>query len=195
MLEIDRTLVSLEVLSRKFCCNLQACKGSCCVHGDAGAPLTIEETGYLDDYMDELRPYLSTDGIMALVEEGMYMRDIDGELVTTLIRGGECAYTVFEDGISFCAIEKAFHAGDIPFNKPVSCHLYPIRIKSYDDFDAINFDEWDICKPALPEGERQGLPVYQFVREALIRKYGTEWYDQLDYAASNLDLKKLVPEE
>lgn len=195
MLEIDRTLVSLEILCRKFCCNLQACKGSCCVQGDAGAPLTIEETGYLDDYMDELRPYLSTDGIMALLEEGMYVRDIDGELVTTLIRGGECAYTVFEDDISFCAIERAFQAGDIPFNKPLSCHLYPVRIKSYDDFDAVNFDEWDICQPALPEGERQGLPVYQFVREALIRKYGKEWYDQLDYAATHLDLKRLVPEE
>lgn len=195
MLEIDRTLISLEVLSRKFCCNLQACKGSCCVQGDAGAPLTVEETGYLDDYLEELRPYLSTDGILALLAEGMYVRDIDGELVTTLIRGGECAYTVFEEGISFCAIERAFQAGDIPFNKPLSCHLYPIRIKSYDDFDAVNFDEWDICKPALPEGERQGLPVYQFVKEALIRKYGNEWYDQLDYAATHLDLKRLAPEE
>jgi hypothetical protein len=195
MLEIDRTLISLEVLSRKFCCNLQACKGSCCVHGDAGAPLTIEETGYLDDYMDELRPYLSTEGIMALVEEGMYVRDEEGELVTTLIRGGECAYTVFEEGISFCSIERAFQAGDIPFNKPLSCHLYPIRIKSYDDFDAVNFDEWDICRPALTEGERQGLPVYQFVREALIRKYGQDWYDQLDYAAHHLDLERLTAEE
>jgi len=189
MLEIGRTLISLEVLSIKFCCNLAACKGACCVYGDAGAPLTIEEAGDLEDYMDELRPYLRTEGLIALLEEGMYTRDIDGELVTTLIKGGECAYTVFENGISFCGIERAWAAGDVPFHKPLSCHLYPIRIKSYEEFDAVNFDEWDICQPALPEGERQGMPVYEFVKDALIRKYGQEWYDQLEYAATHLDIE------
>jgi hypothetical protein len=192
MLEIDRTLISLEVLSRKFCCNLDACKGACCIYGDAGAPLTIEEAGDLEDYIEELRPYLRTEGLMALLEEGMYTRDIDGELVTTLVKGGECAYTVFENGISFCAIERAFVAGDVPFHKPLSCHLYPIRIKAYEEFDAVNFDEWDICQPALPEGERQGMPVYEFVRDALIRKYGQEWYDQLEYAATHLDIDRLT---
>ena len=187
MLEIGRTLISFEVITRKFCCDLPACWGSCCVYGDSGAPLTVEETGYLDDYIDELRPFLSTEGLMALLREGMYSTDEEGELVTTLIRGGECAYTVFENGIAFCGIEKAWEAGAIPFRKPVSCHLYPIRIKAYEQFDAVNFNEWDICRPALTEGQRQGLPVYLFVKDALIRKYGQDWFDQLDYAANHLD--------
>ncbi|MFH0759880.1 MAG: DUF3109 family protein [Bacteroidota bacterium] len=190
MFEIGRTLISLEVLRRRFCCDLQACKGSCCVYGDAGAPLTIEEAGNLDDYIDDLRPYLSEDAILSLLEQGLYVHDIEDELVTPLIRGGECAYTVFENGTSYCAIERAYKAGNVPFNKPVSCHLYPIRIKSYDQFDAVNFDEWDICAPAISEGDRQGLPVYLFAKDALIRKYGQEWFDQLDYAAHNLDFDK-----
>jgi hypothetical protein len=195
MLEIGRTLISFEVIRKNFCCNLPACKGSCCVYGDAGAPLTIEETGYLDDYLDDLRPYLSEDGILALLEQGMYVRDLEDELVTPLIRKGECAYTVFESGISYCAIERAFKAGDVPFNKPVSCHLYPIRITSYDQFDALNYEEWEICATAREEGDRKNLPVYRFAKDALIRKYGKEWFEQLDYAAHNLDFDKYASED
>jgi len=190
MIEIGPALVSFDVLRQKFCCNLPACKGACCVLGDAGAPLTITEAGDLEDYLDELRPYMSTDGLLSILELGAWVRDVDGELVTPLIHGKECAYTLFEDGIAFCSIEKAFNDGVIPFNKPVSCHLYPIRIKEYPDYDAVNYDRWDICNPAREEASHQGLPVYLFVREALIRKYGTEWFEQLDYAAKNLDFSK-----
>jgi len=192
MIEIGKALVSFDVLQKKFCCNLQACKGVCCVLGDAGAPLSIEEAGDLEDYQDELRSFISTEGLMAIIELGSFVYDTDGELVTPLIHQKECAYTVFENGIAFCAVEKAYLAGAIPFNKPVSCHLYPIRIKSYDDFDAVNYDVWEICNAARDEGSLTGLPVYQFVKDALIRKYGEEWFEQLDYAANNLDFKKYV---
>ncbi|MCX6225688.1 MAG: DUF3109 family protein [Bacteroidia bacterium] len=195
MIEIGKALVSLDVLQKKFCCNLQACKGACCVHGDAGAPLTLEEAGDLEDYADELSPYVSAEGLFSIIEQGAFVRDVDGEIVTPLINNKECAFTVFQDGIASCAIEKAFHDAAVPFHKPVSCHLYPIRIKSFDEFDAVNYDVWDICNPAREEGNRNNQPVYVFVKEALIRKYGVEWFEQLDYAARNLDFGKFDGQE
>lgn len=190
MIEIDKALVSFDVLQKKFCCNLDVCKGACCILGDAGAPLSLEEAGDLEDYLDELSPYISAEGLLSIIELGSFVRDSEGEIVTPLINNKECAFTFFEDGIAFCAIEKAYRDGAVPFNKPVSCHLYPIRIKSFDEFDAVNYDLWGICHPAREEGDRNGLPVYLFVKEALIRKYGLEWFDQLDYAARNLDIEK-----
>ncbi len=186
MLEIEKTLVSLEVISKKFCCDLAACKGGCCVYGDSGAPLTVDETGLLDDHRDDLLPFLRPEGLSTIRESGMYVTDDDGEIVTPLIKGGECAYVVFEGDIAFCAIERAFRQGAIPFNKPVSCHLYPVRIKQYRHYEAVNYDQWDICRPALAEGDLRGIPLHVFLKDALIRKYGREWFDQLDFAACNL---------
>jgi len=190
MIEIGKALVSFDVLQKKFCCNLDACKGACCVLGDAGAPLSLEEAGDLEDYLDELSPYISAEGLLSIIELGSFVRDSEGEIVTPLINNKECAFTCVENGIAFCAIEKAYRDGAVPFNKPVSCHLYPIRIKSFDEFDAVNYDVWGICHPAREEGNKNDLPVYLFVKEALIRKYGLEWFDQLDYAARNLDFEK-----
>ncbi|MFA6484366.1 MAG: DUF3109 family protein [Bacteroidales bacterium] len=190
MIEIGHALVSLDVLQRKFCCNLNACKGACCILGDAGAPLTIEEAGELEDYLDELSPLISGDGLFSIMEQGAFVYDVDGEIVTPLIGNKECVYTLFENGIAFCAIERAYQTGLIHFNKPVSCHLYPIRIKSFETYDAVNYDLWDICNPAREEGAKQEVPVYMFVRDALIRKYGVEWFEQLDYAAKNLDFEQ-----
>jgi hypothetical protein len=190
MIEIGRALVSLDVLREKFCCNLPACLGNCCVHGDAGAPLTATEAGDLEEYLEELGPFLSTDGLMAIMSQGAYVADSDGEIVTPLINHRECAYTRFREGIAYCAIEDAWGKQAVHFHKPLSCHLYPIRIKEYEGFDAVNYDIWDICKPARISGDTGGIPVYVFVREALIRKYGEEWFNQLDYAAKNLDFEK-----
>ncbi len=192
MIEIGNSLVSFDVLQQKFCCDLQVCKGACCVHGDAGAPLTIEEAGDLEDYLDELSPYISAEGLLSVIELGAFVRDTDGEIVTPLINNQECAYTAFENGIAFCAIEKAHNELAVPFNKPVSCHLYPIRIKELNDYDAVNYDVWDICNCARDKGQRENLPVYLFVKEALVRKYGGDWFDQLDYAAKNLDFDKFT---
>lgn len=190
MIEIGKALVSFDVLRKKFCCNLHHCRGACCIYGDAGAPLTMEEAVNVDEYLDELSPFLSAEGLLSIIELGAFVHDVDGEMVTPLINNKECAYTLFVEGTAFCAIEKAFRAGTIPFNKPVSCHLYPIRIQSFDGFDAVNYDRWEICDPALDEGSRNDIPVYQFVRDALIRKYGVDWFEQLDIAAHNLDFEK-----
>jgi hypothetical protein len=190
MLEIQDTLVSLELIRKKFCCDLKVCLGGCCVFGDSGAPLTLDETGFLDDHLDALRPYLRPEGIRALLEQGMYVTDMENEIVTPLINGKECAYTFFENGIAFCAIEKAYRAGAIPFNKPVSCHLYPVRLKAYRHYTAVNYDEWEICRPAHDEGESLGILLYRFLEEALVRKFGREWFEQLDYAAKNLQIER-----
>jgi hypothetical protein len=190
MIEIGKTIVGFDVIRRKFCCNLAACRGVCCVYGDAGAPLSTDESGDLGEHLDEIRPFLSEGGLRAVNELGAFVRDTDGEIVTPLVDGKECAYAIFENGIALCAIERAHRDHAIPFNKPLSCHLYPIRIKAFEEFDAVNYDVWDICNPARKEGEEKGIPVYRFVREALIRKYGEEWYEQLDYAARNLDPDK-----
>ncbi|MCK9325964.1 MAG: DUF3109 family protein [Bacteroidales bacterium] len=192
MLEIDQTLISFEVLRKQFCCDLKACKGACCVYGDSGAPLTVDETGLLDDHLDDLRPYMRQEGLEAVLEQGLYVTDTDGELVTPLVNGGECAYVVFEDGVALCAIEKAWQDKAIPFRKPVSCHLYPIRIKSYRQYDAVNYDQWDICQPALTLGEKDNVSLHMFLKDALVRKYGEDWFEQLDYAVKHLDIP---PEE
>jgi len=190
MIEIGKALVSLDVLQKKFCCDLHACKGNCCVYGDAGAPLTMEEVGNIEDNLNNLAPFLTPEGLKSIEEQGPWVFDVDGEMVTSLIESKQCSFTIFENGIAYCGIERAYHAGAVSFNKPISCHLYPIRIKSFDDFDAVNYDVWQVCNPARAEGARQGTPVYLFVKEALIRKYGIEWFEQLDYAAQHLDFKK-----
>ena len=192
MIEIGKALVSLDVLQEKFCCDLPACLGTCCVQGDAGAPLSAAEAGDLEDYLEELGPFLSTEGLMSIMAQGAFVTDVDGEVVTPLINHGECAYTVFRNGIAYCAIEEAWNSQAVQFHKPLSCHLYPIRIKEYDGYDAVNYDRWDICNPARSKGETAGVPVYLFVKDALIRKYGEEWFEQLDYAARNLDFKKFA---
>jgi len=190
MLEIGKTLISLDVLQKKFCCNLSECMGACCVHGDSGAPLRDEETVILENIYPIISNFMRDEGRKAVSEQGLFIVDDDNETVTPLINKGECAFVVFENNIALCAIELSYKAGLTEWLKPVSCHLYPIRIKHYKKYDAVNYDSWDICKPALEKGKSLSLPVYVFAREALVRLYGTDWYDQLDYAAKNLDLEE-----
>lgn len=184
MIEIGRTLVSDDLVETKFVCDLNACKGACCVHGDSGAPLEEEETKILDEIFPKIKPYLTEKGIHAIEKEGQWMVDTDGDKVTPLVDGNkECAYTVFEKGMALCGIEQAWKDGKIKFQKPISCHLYPVRITAYKKFDAVNYETWNICKPACACGEKLEVPVYKFVKTALIRKYGSEWYKQLENAA------------
>ncbi len=190
MLEIGKTLVSLELLKKRFCCDLSACSGACCVHGDSGAPLTKEEVGILEKVYPLVREFMREEGKQAVSEQGLCVVDADGDTVTPLINKGECAFVVFENSVALCAIEMANKAGLTDWLKPLSCHLYPIRIKEYKYYDAVNFDSWDICDPAIKKGETIGLPVYVFVKDALIRAYGHDWYEQLDYAAKNLKLEE-----
>lgn len=189
MIEIDNKVVSSEILEQRFCCNLPRCLGKCCVHGDSGAPLTPNEALTLEQILDKVKPYMTPQGIATVQEQGVALTDSDGDLVTPLIDGKECAFTVFENGIATCAIEKAWNNGIVDFRKPISCHLYPIRVKEYSTFTAINYHQWDVCAPARELGEQIDLPVYRFLKDAIIRAYGKEFYDQLEDAAKLLSLR------
>lgn len=188
MISIDNTLVSEELLKEKFVCDLSACKGECCVQGDSGAPLEENEAGILDDIFYEVKSYLTPEGIAAIEEQGKYTIDSDGDLVTPLVDNKHCAYTVFENGIAACGIEKAFKEGKTTYRKPVSCHLYPVRITKYKYYEAVNYHRWDVCKPACECGKSLSVPVYKFLKPALIRKYGENWYMKLELA--NKELKR-----
>lgn len=187
MIRIDDTLISLDLLEKKFCCNLKKCKGQCCIDGDSGAPLTAEEVELLPIIIEKVKQYMRPEGIEAIEMQGTHVIDSDNETVTPLIDGKECAYTIFENNIAYCAIEKAWKENKIDFRKPVSCHLYPVRVKSYNDFVAVNYDIWKICEPARILGSKKGVLVYEFLKEALIRRFGRSWYNQLDIAAKEIE--------
>jgi hypothetical protein len=188
MIAIDNTLVSDELLEEHFVCDLSRCKGACCVEGDAGAPLEEEETALLEEEYPKIEPFLRPEGKKAIKDQGKSVIDEnDGERVTPLVNNAECAYVVFDEaGTSWCGIEKAWRAGATRFRKPVSCHLYPIRIQRYPSFEAINYHRWQICSPACSLGQQLKVPVYRFVAEALIRKYGETWFEKLEQAAKDL---------
>jgi len=180
MLQIGSTLVSLDLIQEQFVCDLERCKGACCVEGDGGAPLEEDELEQLTESLPGVLPYLPEEGRESIREYGAYLRDTDGDFVTPLVKGHrECAYTVFEKGIASCGIEKAWQDGKVDFRKPVSCHLYPVRIQSLRDYDAVNYHKWTICKPGCTLGKKSGVRLYVFLKDALIRKYGNEWYEEL----------------
>lgn len=179
MIIVDNVLVSDDIIEVHFICDLPRCLGACCVEGDAGAPLEDEEVGILEDNLEQIKPYMTEDGIEAVAALGVFDYDASGGLVTPLNLGMECAFTYFEDGIAGCAIEKAWEKGEIDFRKPISCHLYPIRLKKLGQSLAVNYHNWHICEPALALGKKHGLPLYKFLREPLVRRFGEEWYEKL----------------
>jgi len=181
MIEVGKTIISRDVFKKEFVCNLSACKGECCIAGDAGAPLEDAEKEILAEIYPKVKPYMRSEGVEAVDQQGTSVFDKkDNEYETPLINGAECAYVVFgEDGTALCAIEKAYNDGEVEWPKPLSCHLYPIRIKKYKDFDALNYDQWDVCSDACTLGQELNVPVYRFLKEPLIRKYGENWYKDL----------------
>lgn len=179
MKKIGKALVSDDIKEVHFVCKLSACNGDCCVEGDAGAPLEEEEISILEDYIDEIKPYMTEEGRLASDLVGVFDYDTDASYVTPLVNNRECAFVYKENGINFCAIEKAYLEGKIKFKKPLSCHLYPIRLKDIGEFTAVNYDKWNICKPALINGKDLGIPLYKFLKEPLIRKFGENWYKEL----------------
>jgi hypothetical protein len=186
MLRIDDTIFSLDILEKKFCCNLPACLGNCCRYGDSGAPLSNEEIHILDDIWPKVKPYLRPQGIAAIEEQGTSVTDFENDRVTPLIGNEECAYTIIKDNILMCGIERAWSDGKISFRKPLSCHLFPARIKYYSDFRAVNYEELTICNAALKKGSLKGIFVYEFLKEPLIRAMGKKLYDELSVAAKEL---------
>ncbi len=179
MISLDNTLLSDDIRDVHFCCDLPRCKGACCVEGDAGAPLEEEEISLLEDHIDDILPFMTEEGVTEVKNLGVFDYDAEGRFVTPLIRGGACVYVYFDQGITRCAIEKAFIEKKIPFQKPVSCHLYPIRVKSTPEGDLLNYHKWPICRKALEKGHQEKMPLYRFLEGALIRKYGRSWYNRL----------------
>lgn len=185
MIAIGDTLISEELLTERFVCNIEACKAACCVEGDMGAPLERTESEILDAIFTDIAPFLSPRGIEAIEKQGKWVIDGEGDYSTPTISGRECAYAVYDNmGILKCGIEQAWESGKTNFRKPISCHLYPVRVKNHTHFRAVNYHRWHICQPACDLGKRLGIPVYQFLKEALINKFGAEWYAELEAHAT-----------
>ena len=182
MILIENVLVSEDVADNFFACDLLKCKGVCCVDGDGGAPLEQHELDELEKHYETVKPYLRKEGIEVIEKEGKYVADDEDGWVTPLVNGRECAYIYEDNGITLCGIEKAWRDGKIDFMKPVSCHLYPIRVVKTPEYDAINYERWEICRPACENGLQLNMPVYKFVKEALVRKFGQEFYNTLEAA-------------
>ena len=189
MIQIDDVLISRTIFQKKFVCDLSACKGACCVDGEGGAPLTDEEIEIITDNLDAIKPYADPKGQKVIEEKGVWARDTDGEKVTTLVEGAQCAFVFFDaEGTTKCGIEQAFNDGKTEFIKPISCHLYPVRLREYRKFTAMNFHEWEICEPACACGEELDVPVFRFLKEPIIRKFGEEFFGKLQEAQKLLKL-------
>lgn len=183
MISIDNTLVSDDLLAKRFVCDLSACKGACCVEGDSGAPLKEEECSILEDIYPHVQPYMRPEGVEVIEQVGNFVIDNDGDLSTPLVNNRECAYVFFdENNIAKCAIEKAFLEGKISFRKPISCYLFPVRLKEYSSFTAVNVQLVDTCNAACSLGEKLKVPVYQFLKQPLIQRFGENWFKQLEVA-------------
>ncbi len=179
MIIVDDILVSDELKEIYFACNLSACKGECCVAGDAGAPLDEEEISIIEDDIDEIIPYMTEEGKEVIDSVGVFEYDEDGSYVTPLVNEEECAFVYWKDGISLCAIEKAYLEKKINFQKPISCHLYPVRLSKVGNSIAVNYHKWDVCAPALIMGKQSGDPLYSYLKQPLTRRFGKEWYEKL----------------
>lgn len=198
ILDIGGVLISSDILTEKFCCDLSSCKGACCVEGDAGAPLFIDEIGEIEDGLDAVWPDLSASAQSVIDRQGVAYTDPDGELVTSIVNGRDCVFTYYADIEDFhsgqlihdcclCALEKACRAGKTHFQKPISCALYPIRAKQFSDGTVgLNYHRWKVCQPAVELGQKLDMPVYRFLREPLIRRFGQTWYDELCEVANQL---------
>lgn len=187
MIQIDDTIISIDCLSEKFCCDLEACKGECCIEGDAGAPLELDEVAEIEAALSEVWNMLSASAQSVIDRQGVAYTDEEGDLVTSIVNGKDCVFTCYdENGCCYCALEKAYREGRTKFYKPISCHLYPIRLKKIGDAVALNYNRWDVCKMAVLKGKQLDLPVYKFLKEPLVRRFGEAWYTELESAVEEL---------
>ncbi len=190
IIEIEDKIVSTDIFDVRFCCDLAACKGICCVEGNAGAPLEAREVDVLEEEFDHYKPFMKPEGVKAVERQGFFVVDSDGDLTTPLIDGGECAYVCEKEGITYCAIEKAWRQRRTPFQKPVSCHLYPLRISRFKNgTTGIMVHRWSICDSALALGEKTGTQLYKILEDSLIRCFGDEFYRTLEAVAASLDVQ------
>lgn len=193
MIEIDDKIVSLDLFTRKFCCDIAACKGECCVDGNSGAPLDKQEIELLKSEWESYKPYMKPEGLAVVEEQGFALIDEDGDWTTPLINDAECAYSIVENGITWCAIEKAWVEGKTPYRKPISCHLYPIRLKEFSNGTVgLQYHRWSICHAAETLGRKKGEPLFRTMREPLVRRFGEEFMVQLEEAYKLLQMQGFV---
>ena len=185
MVQIQQTILSDEIFEEYFLCDLNLCKGMCCVDGDSGAPITREEYAEIETILPVIKKYLTPAALEVIANKGIAYVDFDGELVTSLVEEGkECVFAYRdEQGICKCSIDTAYREGRVDVQKPISCHLYPIRLSEYRVFTALNYHRWSVCRSAVVKGEEEGVPLYRFLKEPLIRKFGKEWYNEVVIAA------------
>ncbi len=191
MIQIDDKLISLDVFEKHFLCDLSKCLGSCCVEGESGAPLEDDEIARLHEIYPKIKHFLSPEAIDIIEKKGIWETDSDGDKVTPIIHGRECVYTYFDaNGVCKCAIEKAHDEGIVDFKKPISCHLYPIRIDKYKDYEAVNYHVWPVCNPARELGSNIGLPIFRYLKEPIVRKYGEAFFNEMVEVAQQLENRK-----
>ena len=193
MIQIGDVVVSLDVFQEKFLCDLGALQGACCIEGDAGAPVELDEVMELEEVLPIIWDELAPEARAVIEKQGVVYTDEEGDLVTSIVNNKDCVFTCYDEkGCCYCAIEKAYREGKTDFYKPVSCHLYPIRIGDYGPYKAVNYNRWDVCKAAVLLGKKENLPVYQFLKEPLIRKFGEEWYKELVTVAEELKKQQYI---
>lgn len=187
IIQVGNVLLSSDILTERFCCNLEACKGICCVEGDAGAPVTLDEIGGIEDALDTVWNDLSASAQAVLDKQGVAYTDREGDLVTSIVGGKDCVFTCYDDGVCLCALEKSYRTGATKFCKPISCALYPIREKRFDGgLIGLNYHRWTVCQDAVKKGRALDLPLYKFLKAPLIRRFGEEWYRELCEVAKEL---------
>ncbi len=187
IIQVGDVLVSPDIITEKFCCDLDKCKGECCVEGDAGAPLTMDEIAGIEDALDIVWNDMSASAQAVVDKQGVAYNDRDGDLVTSIVNGKDCVFTCYENGCCLCALERAYRVGKTKFIKPISCALYPIREKRFaGGLVGLNYNRWDVCRPAVEKGRELGLPVYKFLEGPLVRRFGKEWYQELCEIAETL---------
>lgn len=191
MFQIGDTIVASDIIEENFLCDLSVCKGECCVEGDSGAPLENEEVKIIEDLLPIIWDNLSPKAQNVIKQEGVAYKDYDGDMVTSIVNGKDCVFTYYDEkDICKCAIEKAYREGLVDFYKPISCHLYPIRLQKYKEFTAVNYHRWKVCKAAVILGNKERLKIYQFLKEPLVRKFGENWYNELSLVAEEYEKQK-----
>lgn len=193
ILEVSNILVSSDIITEQFCCDLDKCHGICCVEGDAGAPVTLDEIAGIEDSLDTVWGDMSASAQAVVDKQGVAYTDREGDLVTSIVGRKDCVFTCYENGCCLCALERAYRQGKTSFIKPISCALYPIREKRINsDIVALNYNRWDVCRDAVKKGQKLGLPVYRFLEGPLVRRFGKEWYDELCAVAEELKRSGIV---
>lgn len=187
IIQVGNVLVSPDVFTQKFCCDLEVCHGACCIEGDAGAPVTIEEIASIEENVDAVWNELSASAQSVIDQQGVAYIDREGDMVTSIVGRKDCVFTCYQEGCCLCVLERAYRKGEIDFCKPISCALYPIREKALGNgFVGLNYHRWKICQCAIEKGKELNLPLYQFLKEPLIRRFGQQWYDELCVVAQQL---------